>query len=80
MFRDYDNSPIIEIQKKEGWRFNSIFKEGENWTFKNRIEISKVQKNSVTENGFMFYKDVKYKPLFSKLSFSIQYTFFNTES
>ena len=41
---EYDNSPIIEIQKKEGWRFNSIFKEGENWTFKNRIEISKVQK------------------------------------
>ena len=77
---EYDNSPIIEIQKKEGWRFNSIFKEGENWTFKNRIEISKVQKNSVTENGFMFYQDVKYKPLFSKLSFSVRYTFFNTES
>ena len=28
----------------------------------------------------MFYQDVKYKPLFSKLSFSVRYTFFNTES
>ena len=28
----------------------------------------------------MFYQNVKYKPIFSKLSFSVRYTFFNTES
>ena len=74
------NSPIIRLKTKQIYRFNSAFKEGDNWSFKNRIEISKVDIPQGTENGFMMYQDVKFKPLFSKFSFSLRYTYFNTES
>jgi hypothetical protein len=74
------NSPIIGLKIKQIYRFNSAFKEGDNWSFKNRIEISKVDIPQGTENGFMMYQDVKFKPLFSKFSFSLRYTYFNTES
>ena len=72
--------PIIGLKSKKTYRFNSVFNEGENWSFKNRIEISKVNIPVGTENGFMMYQDVKFKPMFSKLSFSLRYTYFNTES
>ena len=74
------NSPIIGLKTKQVYRFNAAFKEGENWSFKNRVEISKVDLPEGTENGFMMYQDVKFKPMFSKLSFSLRYTYFNTES
>lgn len=74
------NSPLVDIHTKEVFRFNSTFKEGENWSFKNRIEVSKVETPSGLENGVMIYQDIKFKPLFSKLSFSLRYTYFNTES
>ena len=77
---DESLSPIIGLKSKKTYRFNSVFNEGENWSFKNRIEISKVNIPVGTENGFMMYQDVKFKPMFSKLSFSLRYTYFNTES
>jgi hypothetical protein len=77
---DESLSPIIGLKSKKTYRFNSVFNEGENWSFKNRIEISKVNIPVGTENGFMMYQDVKFKAMFSKLSFSLRYTYFNTES
>ncbi len=74
------NTPEIGINKKDVFRFNSTFKEGESWNFKNRIEYCKVKNIEGNENGFMIYQDVKYKPLFSKVSFSTRLTIFNTES
>ncbi|MBT5858588.1 MAG: helix-hairpin-helix domain-containing protein [Flavobacteriales bacterium] len=74
------NTPEIGINKKEVFRFNSTFKEGESWNFKNRIEYCRVKNIEGNENGFMIYQDVKYKPLFSKVSFSTRLTIFNTES
>lgn len=46
---------------------------------KHLIDLEKNLSEKI-ENGVMMYQDIKFKPLFSKLSFSLRYTYFNTES
>jgi len=77
---DESLSPVIGLKNKETYRFNSVFNEGENWTFKNRIELCRINFLDENENGIMMYQDIKFKPMFSKLSFILRYTYFNTKS
>ena len=67
-------SPIIGIKNIEIYRLNSVFNKGKSWTFKNKIELSKINFLDENENGIMMYQEVKFKPMLTKLFFIIRYT------
>jgi hypothetical protein len=71
-------SSAIRAKRKDNFRFHINYKEGESWAFANRFESTIIHFNNQKENGYMLYQDVKYKPLFSKLTFSSRYVLFNT--
>ena len=73
-------SSNISSKRKDNFRFHISYKEGENWTFSNRVESSTILLNNEKENGYMFYQDIKYKPLFGKITFSSRYILFNTST
>ena len=65
-------------KRKDNFRFHINYKEGDNWAFANRLETSSINLGNQQEMGYMLYQDVKYKPLFSKISFTSRYVLFNT--
>ncbi len=71
-------SSAISAKRKDNFRLHINYKEGENWAFANRFESTIIHFNNQKENGYMLYQDVKYKPLFGKLTFSSRYVLFNT--
>jgi hypothetical protein len=68
----------ISGKRKDNFRFHINYKEGDNWAFANRLETSFINLGNQQEMGYMLYQDVKYKPLFSKISFTSRYVLFNT--
>lgn len=73
-------SSTITGKRKDNFRFHINYKEGENWSFANRFEKTFINLDAQKESGFMFYQDVKYKPLFGKFTFTSRYVLFNTPS
>ena len=71
-------SLAISGKRKDNFRFHINYKEGDNWDFANRLETSSINLGNQQEMGYMLYQDVKYKPLFSKISFTSRYVLFNT--
>ena len=71
-------SLAISGKRKDNFRFHINYKEGENWAFANRFETSSINLGNQKEMGYMIYQDIKYKPLFSKISFTSRYVLFNT--
>ena len=65
-------------KRKDNFRFHINYKEGDNWAFANRFETSSINLGNQQEMGYMLYQDVKYKPLFGKITFSSRYVLFNT--
>ena len=70
-------STAISGKRKDNFRFHINYKEGENWSFANRFETSLIDFDNTRTNGYMLYQDIKYKPLFSKFSFTSRYVLFN---
>nr|ADI17789.1 hypothetical protein [uncultured Sphingobacteriales bacterium HF0130_33B19] len=68
----------IKDEIKNNFRFHINYQEKENWSFANRFEMSSINFNNQKEKGYILYQDIKYKPLFSKISFSSRYILFNT--
>ncbi len=63
------------------YRFNIKYKISKAFTLANRIEYVILEKESIgTQSGFMIYQDVHYKPMKSKISFSLRYILFDTDS
>ena len=73
-------SDQISGKSKNNFRFHINYKEGESWSFANRFETTAIDFNEQKENGYMVYQDVKYQPLFGKITFSSRYVLFNTPS
>jgi len=71
-------SSKISEKRKDNFRFHINYKEGDNWVFANRFETTTINLGNQQEMGYMLYQDVKYKPLFSKISFTSRYVLFNT--
>ena len=71
-------SLAISGKRKDNFRFHINYKEGDNWAFANRLETSSINLGNQQEMGYMLYQDVKYKPLFSKITFTSRYVLFNT--
>lgn len=72
-----ENTLSIENKRKDNFRFHINFKNGENWSFANRFETSLISFNNAKSTGYMIYQDIKYKPLFTKFSFTSRYALFN---
>ncbi len=68
----------ITNKRKDNLRFHINYNEGESWMFSNRFERTTIHFNKKKENGHILYQDVKYKPLFSKITFSSRYVLFNS--
>jgi len=63
------------------YRFNIKFKISKAFTLDNRIEYVTLQKESTgTQKGYMIYQDINYKPMKSKVSVSLRYVLFDTDS
>ncbi len=75
---EMSESSLISNKRKDNFRFHINYKEGENWAFANRFETTSIHFDENKEQGYMLYQDVKYKPLFGKITFSSRYIIFNT--
>lgn len=66
---------------QDNYRFNLSYKISRAVTIKSRVEVVKVgYTEKKTENGFMIYQDVIFKPLSSPFSGSVRYGIFDTDS
>jgi hypothetical protein len=66
---------------QDNYRFNLSYKISRSVTIKSRVEAVKVDyTEKKTENGFMIYQDVIFKPLSSPISGSVRYGIFDTDS
>jgi len=73
-------SSLISGKRKDNFRFHINYKEGENWAFANRFETTAINLDNQKEMGYMLYQDVKYKPLFSKLTKKSSYFYTNIDN
>ncbi len=63
------------------YRFNIKYKVTKAITLANRIEYVTLEKKSTgVQKGYMIYQDINYKPMKSKISFSLRYILFDTDS
>lgn len=63
------------------YRFNIKFKIAKSFTLDNRVEYVTLEKESAgTQKGYVIYQDINYKPMKSKVSLSLRYVLFDTDS
>ena len=63
------------------YRFNLKYKISKSITLGNRIEYVTLDKESTgIQKGYMVYQDINYKPMQSKVSISLRYVLFDTDS
>ncbi len=63
------------------YRFNIKYKINKAFTLANRIEYVTLKKESAgVQKGFMMYQDINYKPMKSRVSLSLRYVLFDTDS
>ncbi|MEO8088222.1 MAG: hypothetical protein ABI763_15485 [Bacteroidota bacterium] len=75
--------PVNGLQDviQTNYRFNLKYKITKAFTLSNRIEYVTLNKKSTgTQKGYMMYQDISYKPMKSKVSLSLRYVLFDTES
>ncbi len=66
---------------QDNYRFNVSYKISRSVTLKSRVEAVKVTyDDNTTQNGFIIYQDVIFKPLSFPLSGSVRYGIFDTDS
>lgn len=66
---------------QDNYRFNLSYKISRAVTIKTRVEAVKVNyTEKKTENGFMMYQDIMFKPLSSRISGAVRYGIFDTDS
>lgn len=75
------NINSIANETKTNYRLNLSYKISDNFTLRNRVEIVYFKKeNKDTENGFLAYQDVIYKPKSKSYSFTARYALFDSKS
>ena len=71
-------SPVIN-QPRQNWRTQFSYKLNTSVTLRNRVEVVWFDKKSaISEQGFMLYQDILYKPLMSRLAGTIRIMYFET--
>lgn len=72
-------NPVI-AQPRQNWRTQMSYKLNSIFTLRSRVELVWFDKKGVaTEEGFLMYADVLYKPLMSRLSANMRLQYFETE-
>lgn len=67
--------------KTENYRAEIKWNPNKSWGFQNRLEMVNYKKGTAsTEHGYLFYQDIEYSPLSSKLSANLRVAYFNTAS
>src|ERR1051325_1763965 len=65
---------------RQNWRTQLIYKISTEVTFRSRVEVLWYDaKGTVSENGFLIYTDVLYKPLLKPFSGNIRLQYFETD-
>ena len=78
-----ENTKLYSTGKevKTNYRLNFSYKISEEITLKNRVEISNYKKeNTNSENGYLVYQDIVYKPKGKPYSFTARYALFDSKS
>jgi len=71
--------PVPRTQRN--YRFDNVAKISKSVTLHNRVEVITVDKEGAArETGYLILQDVAYRPLGSRLSFSLRYALFDTKS
>ena len=76
---DYDFTSNIAIVERNSIRFNISYSVFDFLVFKNRIETVLYKKADLTEQGFLIYQDVIYRPDNFPISASLRYALFSTD-
>lgn len=72
-------SPVIN-QPRQNWRTQVSYKLNTSLTLRNRVEIVWFDKSSgISEQGFMIYQDILYKPQLSPIAGNIRLMYFETD-
>ncbi len=78
---DLDDIDFVVARHQTNYRYNISYKVSDAFTLRNRVEFVNFKRgDSETENGYMIYQDVLFKPMSSNLSFSFRYALFETDS
>lgn len=72
--------PSVLLQPRKNWRTQLSFKVKPEITVRSRAEIVWFNNGNTTEQGFLAYTDVFYKPLLKSWSANARLQFFETES
>lgn len=73
-------NPVADL-RKDNCRIESTFKLNRKITLQNRFELTRYQKGTVNaEYGYVFYQDVAYHPMSSRISANLRLAFFHTPS
>lgn len=76
-----DSSRTTEAILKQNYRMEWTWKLNQKFHFQQRTEVSQYQKGiNKNETGYLFYQDIDYKPMSSRLSANIRFAWFNTPS
>ncbi len=77
--KDLTLSPVLP-QPKQDWRMQFSYKVNPTFTVRSRIENIWYDRNGeATENGFLMYADVIFKPMLKPLSGSVRVQYFETD-
>ncbi len=71
----------LQDVKQTNYRFNIRYKISKEFTLSNRIEYVTLEKRSIgIQKGYLIYQDINFKPMKSKMSVSLSYILFDTDS
>lgn len=69
---------LVPVQK-ENYRIDLSYRVGKTWTFRNRAELVRFQKDAEKQTGVMLYQDIIYKPMSSRISGNCRVALFDTD-
>ena len=72
-------NPVIPVYLKQ-WRMQVSFKASRIFTLESRMDIARIKKNRMTEEGVLCYADLIYKPMTKHYSFGLRLQYFETGS
>ncbi|MFD2163431.1 ComEA family DNA-binding protein [Paradesertivirga mongoliensis] len=74
---DYVMNYLVDV-KKQNYRLEFNYKISKALELRNRLEMVAYEKDKNSENGFMTFQDILYRPLSSKFSGNIRFALFDT--
>lgn len=77
-FEESKTNSLLPV-RRSGLRFNAKYPASRSLSFRSRVEFSRFNHGEKTETGYLFFQDVIYKPMMSKIALTARYALFNTD-